>query len=80
MLFFEARVNRLGEDAKSDDDGLMTSIGNRIFTKSINFFHGSVYTDALVMYRAYRKSLFYELDLHKDESYNIEEKLFFTKV
>ena len=34
----------------------------------------------MVIYRAYRKDLIQELDLDKDESYEIEEKLFSTIV
>ncbi len=35
-----------------------------------------VLLDSLVIFRAYRKTLFYELDLHKEESYNTEKLLF----
>lgn len=72
-------ASRYLEHAKSYDDDPVTKFGNWFFTGSINFFHGSKYTDALVIYRAYRKSLFYELDLDKEESYNTE-KVFFTKI
>jgi len=73
-------ASRYLDDAKSEDDDLITSFGNWLFTNSINLFHGGAYTDAMVIYRAYNKSLFYELDLHKDESYTTEEKFFFTKI
>lgn len=63
--------------AKSYDDDIITKFGNWLFTKSINLFHGGNYTDAMVIYRAYRTSLFYDLDLHLDRSY-FTEKLFFT--
>lgn len=63
--------------AKSDDDDLMTGFGNWLFTHSINLLHGHAwsrpYTDAMVMYRAYRTQLFYELDLDKEESYAPEK-------
>src|SRR5262249_32970240 len=36
------------------------------------------YTDAMVIYRAFRRELIYELDLHKEESYELPEKLFNT--
>ena len=42
--------------------------------------HGSKYTDAMVIYRAYPKKLIYDLDLDKDSSYSFEEKLFRTKI
>ncbi len=63
--------------AKSADDDLMTGFGNWLFTHTINLLHGHSwhrpYTDAMVMYRAYRTQLFYELDLHKEESYAPEK-------
>lgn len=63
--------------AKSDDDGAITGFGNHLFTWTVNTLHRARYTDAMVMLRAYRTNLFYELDLHKDESY-APEKLWFT--
>ena len=70
-------ASRYAKGAKSDDDDLMTSFGNWLFTKTINVLHGGHYTDAMVIYRAYWTRLFNELDLHKDESY-APEKLFGT--
>jgi len=46
----------------------------------INLLHGAHYTDAMVIFRAYRKSLIQELDLDKDESYEFEERLFKTNI
>lgn len=60
-------------DAKSDDDDWITGFGNWMFTRIVNILHGAKYTDAMVMYRAYRTNLFYELDLHKEESYAPEK-------
>ena len=34
----------------------------------------------MVIYRAYRKDLIYQLDLDKDSSYEFEEKLFNTTI
>ncbi len=63
--------------AHSDDDDPMTAFGNWLFSHTINLLHGKSwsrpYTDAMVMYRAYRTKLFYELDLHKEESYTPEK-------
>ncbi len=73
-------VSRYAEDAKSYDDDAITGFGNKMFTSFINFFHGGKYTDAMVIYRAYRTSLIQELDLDKDESYTTEEKLFGTNI
>lgn len=73
-------VSRYAKGAKSYDDDAVTSFGNWLFTTMINLLHGGNYTDAMVIYRAYRKSLITELDLDKDESYEFEEKLFKTKI
>jgi len=62
---------------KSEDDDLMTAFGNWMFTTLINRLHRGAYTDAMGIYRAYRTSLFRELDLHKEESY-VTEKLLGT--
>jgi glycosyltransferase involved in cell wall biosynthesis len=70
-------ASRYLDGAKSYDDTLITKFGNYMFTKLINIFHGGHYTDAMVMYRAWKKSLFVELDLDKDESYS-PEKFFRT--
>jgi hypothetical protein len=67
--------------ARSEDDNWMTGFGNWLFTHAINVLHGHSwtrpYTDAMVMFRAYRTKLFYELDLDKEESY-VPEKWFGT--
>jgi glycosyltransferase involved in cell wall biosynthesis len=65
-------------DAKSEDDDLVTAFGNWLFTTTVNILHHGRYTDAMVIYRAFRKSLVYELDLHKEESYELPERLFGT--
>jgi hypothetical protein len=66
--------------AKSADDDIITGFGNWLFTKTVNLLHGGGYTDAMVIYRIYRTNLFYELDLHKEESYRLPEKLFYTRI
>ena len=73
-------VSRYAGDAKSYDDDAVTGFGNKLFTGCINLLHGSKYTDAMVIYRAYHKKLIYDLDLDKDASYTFEEKLFKTKI
>ncbi|MDP8212353.1 MAG: glycosyltransferase, partial [Candidatus Zapsychrus exili] len=74
-------VSRYAKGAKSDDDDLITAFGNFMFTKVlINFLHGAKYTDAMVIYRAYKKQLIYDLGLDKDSAYEKEEKLFNTNV
>lgn len=64
--------------AKSYDDDILTAFGNWLFTKTVNLLHGGCYTDVMVILRAYKKSLIYDLDLHKEESYLLPEKLFRT--
>ena len=73
-------VSRYAEGAKSYDDDIVTGFGNKLFTTSINLLHGGKYTDAMVIYRAYKKKLIHDLDLLKEESYLTEEKLFGTIV
>lgn len=65
-------------DAKSEDDGMVTGFGNWLFTRTVNLLHGGHYTDAMVIYRAFRRSLIEELDLDKEESYRLPERLFGT--
>jgi len=73
-------VSRYLGQAKSDDDDFLTSFGNWFFTKTANLLHGGNYTDAMVIYRAYRKSLIKELELDEDRWYSTPEKLFSCKV
>ena len=73
-------VSRYAEGAKSYDDDAVTAFGNKLFTTFINLLHGARYTDAMVIYRAYRRDLIYELDLDKDSSHEFEEKIFKTNI
>jgi glycosyltransferase involved in cell wall biosynthesis len=73
-------ASRYLEDAKSDDDDLITGFGNWLFTKTVNVLHGGRYTDVMVIYRAYRKNLIYELGLDREDAYALPEKLFGTKI
>lgn len=73
-------VSRYAKGAKSYDDDVVTSFGNWLFTSTINLLHGAQYTDAMVMFRAWKKEIFRALDLDKEESYVTEERLFRTKV
>ncbi len=71
-------ASRYAEGAHSEDDTLLTGFGNWLFTSSINTFYGGHYTDAMVIYRAYRTSLFTELEIEKDAGYSTPEFLFHT--
>jgi glycosyltransferase involved in cell wall biosynthesis len=73
-------VSRYAQGAKSYDDDAITGFGNKMFTTFINIFHGAKYTDAMVIYRAYKVSLIKMLHLDKDESFETEERLFSTKI
>ncbi|HOI72936.1 MAG TPA: glycosyltransferase family 2 protein [Syntrophales bacterium] len=73
-------VSRYLGDAKSADDDFLTGFGNWFFTGLANLLHGGNYTDAMVIYRAYKKQLIYDLELCDDRWYNVPEKLFFCKV
>ena len=72
-------ASRYLDDARSEDDDLLTSFGNWMFTTLINRLHGGHYTDAMGIYRAYRTSLFAKLDLDKEEGY-APERLLATRV
>jgi len=73
-------VSRYLENAISYDDDYITAFGNWFFTKTINALHGGRYTDALVMFRAYKTALLTDLDIDKDEGFALAEKLFFTRL
>ncbi len=73
-------VSRYLGDAKSEDDDFVTGFGNWLFTSTVNFLHGGNYTDVMVLYRAYKTQMIYDLDLDKDESFALPEKLFFTRI
>lgn len=67
-------------DARSEDDDAVTGFGNWLFTRTVNILHRASYTDAMVIFRAFRKSLIYDLDLDREESYRLPEKLFGTVI
>ncbi len=60
-------VSRYKDDAKSYDDNWLTAIGNFMFTKIINILFEGHYTDALGMYKAFRKELLYSLKLDQNK-------------
>lgn len=73
-------ASRYAKGAKSYDDDMITAFGNWLFTNLINLIYGSKYTDAFVILRGYKKSVVYDLDLDKEESYAFEERLYRTKI
>lgn len=72
--------SRYLDDAESHDDDAVTGFGNWLFTRTINVLHRGCYTDAMVIFRAFRKSLVCELDLDREESYRLPERLFSTVI
>jgi len=73
-------VSRYLPGAFSDDDDAITAFGNRLFTRTVNLLFGSRYTDAMVIYRAYRTELVRSLGLDRDEAFSLPERLFRTRV
>lgn len=55
-------VSRYCDGAKSEDDTVATHFGNWLFTKMINLFFGARYTDTLVMFRAWKKEIYKNLE------------------
>ncbi len=56
-------ASRYAKGARSDDDDLLTGIGNWGFTLLTNILFGSRYTDVLVGFRGYRKGAYAKLDM-----------------
>jgi len=73
-------VSRYARGARSLDDDLLTKFGNWMFNRVVNLLHGGKFTDVMVIYRAYRTKLVYELGLDKDDPYQVPEKLFHTRI
>lgn len=72
-------VSRYKDNAKSEDDDIITRFGNWLFTTVINLVSKSHYTDSMVIFRAYKKQMIKDLDLLKDKTYT-PEKWFFTNL
>ncbi len=66
--------------ARSYDDDPVTGFGNWMFTNMVNLLYGAHYTDAMVIYRAYKRELPNDLGLDKDEGFLYAEKMFNTHV
>ena len=68
-------ASRYADGARSDDDDAVSGLANRVFTLTINLLFRARYTDAMGIFRAYRRALIHELDLDKDASYWPEERM-----
>ena len=73
-------VSRYLGKAKSADDDLLTGFGNWLFTRTVNLLHGARYTDCMVIYRAYKTCIFYDLELDREDGFILAEKLFHTRI
>lgn len=69
-------VSRYRDGARSQDDTFISGLANRVFTRFINLLFRASYTDALVIFRGYRKALIDQLDLDKEASYSLAESIF----
>lgn len=56
-------VSRYLEEAESLDDDFLTTFGNWFFTSAIKLMFGGKYTDAMVIFRAYKKEILYKFDI-----------------
>ena len=73
-------ASRYKPPARSEDDDWVTAFGNWLFTATVNVLHGGRYTDAMVIYRAFRKSLIRDLELDVDRWYRTPEFLFRCRI
>ena len=67
-------VSRYLHGAKSEDDDPVTAFGNWMFTRMINLLFGGHYTDALVMFRAWRRRLAETLEMSDRSRAGFETK------
>jgi glycosyltransferase involved in cell wall biosynthesis len=70
--------SRYLDGVRSEDDDLVTAFGNWLFTRTVNLLYGARYTDVMVIYRAFTRSLIDELGLDRESSYTLPERLFRT--
>lgn len=75
-----AIVSRYAGGARSYDDDLVTAFGNWMFTSLINLLFKASYTDAMVIFRAYKKELIYTLELDQDYLYTFPERILRTTI
>ncbi|MBA4063581.1 MAG: histidinol phosphate phosphatase [Isosphaera sp.] len=73
-------ASRYKPPARSADDDRVTAFGNWLFTRTVNLLHGGRYTDAMVIYRAYRTRLIRELELDQDRWHRTPERLFGCRI
>lgn len=59
-------VSRYKDNAKSFDDNMLTSFGNKLFTSLVNFFFEGNFTDVLGGYKCIKKELFNKMGINKN--------------
>lgn len=73
-------ASRYKGEARSDDDDMVTALGNWLFTTMVNLLFGARYTDVLVGFRAFRKSIALTLDMNAPGlSWPCESSICFAK-
>jgi len=73
-------ASRYAPGARSHDDDLVTAFGNWLFTATVNLLYNARYTDVMVIYRAFRRDVIFDLELDRDASYTTPERLFGTTI
>ena len=68
-------ASRYKDGAVSEDDGVVTGFGNWMFTRLVRQLYGGNVTDALVMYRAFKKELVTSLQLTRTDKPYFEQEL-----
>lgn len=58
-------VSRYAKGAVSYDDNWLTAFGNWMFTSLINILFRGKHTDAMVIFRAWKKEIIYNLEINK---------------
>lgn len=68
-------ASRYKPPAYSEDDDALTRFGNFFFTSLISICFRHKFTDSMTIYRGYRTSLFYDLNIEKSRVSWLEKKL-----
>ncbi len=69
-------VSRYLNEARSNDDSIISGLGNRAFTFLINLLHHGEYTDALIGFRAFRRETVDNIGLVRGPTNWFEKKYF----
>ncbi len=72
--------SRYGVNVSSQDDDLVTGLGNWIFIKTSNFLFNCDLKDTFSIYRAFKPSMVHHLELNTDAPYSRIEKVLRTKL